>query len=121
VASVSLVELARRLRDLGVDPEEARGVVQRYLQAVTAVVPIDTGVALQAWDLLEVMPARLPLVDSLIAAAARSREARLVHRDSHMRAIPTKWLRQVDLDSPHAPKPAHGKQQPTRQQKKDSR
>ncbi len=109
VASVSLVEFARRLRDLGVGPEEARVVLQRYLQALTAVVPIDAAVAIQAWELLEVMPSRLPLVDSLIAAAARSRQARLVHRDSHMRAIPSKWLRQVDLDSPRGPESAQGK------------
>jgi|GEM_PF-2180775 len=42
---------------------------------------------------------RLPLVDALIASAARSREAILVHRDAHMRALPATMVAQLDLES----------------------
>jgi hypothetical protein len=35
----------------------------------------------------------------LIGAAARTRQAVLVHRDAHLRAIPEKLLRQLDLEA----------------------
>ncbi|HEV7505805.1 MAG TPA: hypothetical protein VGS07_12925 [Thermoanaerobaculia bacterium] len=39
----------------------------------------------------------MPLVDALIAAAARERQACLVHRDRHMSPIPSNLLEQLDL------------------------
>jgi predicted nucleic acid-binding protein len=42
-------------------------------------------------------PRRLPLVDALIATVAQVRDAVLVHRDEHMRAIPSALLKQSDL------------------------
>jgi len=44
---------------------------------------------------------RLPLVDALIAAAAQAKEAILVHRDAHMRAIPSSLIDQQDLTPNH--------------------
>jgi predicted nucleic acid-binding protein len=98
IASVSLPEFARRLRDLGADANEAREVVERYRQAITEVVAVDAEVANASFDLICAMPARLPLVDALIAAAARTRQASLVHRDAHLRAIPATLLSQLDLE-----------------------
>lgn len=47
--------------------------------------------------LIEQVPARLPLADSLIAAAAMTRAACLMHRDRHMAAIPETILPQFSL------------------------
>lgn len=99
LCSVSLAELARRLRDLGATPEEAWATIDGYRQAVDGVVPVDEVVARESDRILVQTPARLPLVDALIAAAASSRGAVLVHRDAHMRTIPTSHVRQLDLES----------------------
>ena len=100
LASVSLPEFARRLRDLGSTPQEARSVVGQHVQSVTTVVPMDAEVATASFDLICQLPERLPLMDALIAAAARSRQASLVHRDTHMRSIPAALLTPLDLDEP---------------------
>ena len=99
IASVSLPEFARRLRDLGATPAAAQEIVARYRQAVTDIVSIDAPIATDSFDLLAQLPARLPLIDALIAAAARARSARLVHRDAHLRAVPAALLAQLDLES----------------------
>lgn len=95
---VSLAELARRLRELGASPGEAWETIDSYLQVVDGVVPVDDSVARESDGILMASPERLPLVDALIASAARSREAVLVHRDAHMRAIPADWVKQLDLE-----------------------
>lgn len=100
LASVTLPELARRLADLGFSEAEVERVVGQYREAVSEVVAIDSAVAWQSYDLIRRIPQRLPLVDALIAAAARSRQARLVHRDRHFRAIPLSALAQLDLEDP---------------------
>jgi predicted nucleic acid-binding protein len=48
-------------------------------------------------DLSNCTPERLPMVDALIAAAAQSRDACLVHRDDHMAAIPADLVQQRRL------------------------
>ena len=97
MASVSLTEFARRLRELGATAAQARQTVEEYQELVDEVVPVDDEVALTAFDIgCETVP-RLPLADALIAAAARERGACLVHRDEHMAPIPAKLLKQLDL------------------------
>jgi predicted nucleic acid-binding protein len=97
VASVSLPELARRLRELGATFEEARRIVEDYAELVDEVVDVDKRVALSAFDVGLETPQRLPLTDALIAAAARERSACLVHRDRHMVPIPPSVVEQLDL------------------------
>lgn len=99
IASVSIPELARRLRDLGVQEAENRRVVGEYRQLARSVVATDATVAETSDAIIRETPSRLPLVDALIAASARVTGARLVHRDSHMRAIPATLVVQLDLDS----------------------
>jgi len=99
LCSISLAELARRLRDLGATPEETREKIDGYRQLIDGVVPVDESVACDSDQILIATPERLPLVDALIASAARSREAVLVHRDAHMRAIPVAMVAQLDLES----------------------
>jgi predicted nucleic acid-binding protein len=96
-ASVSLAEFARRLRDLGATVEEARHAAEDYMEALDELVPVDESVALAAFDIGCETTERLPLIDALIAAAARQRNACLVHRDRHMAAIPASVIEQIDL------------------------
>lgn len=103
IATVSIPELARRLSELGMDEAEIQRVVSAYLQLAAEVVRIDVTVAEASYDLIRQMTERLPLIDALIAAAARVKKARLVHRDAHMRSIPPALLEQVDLENPASP------------------
>lgn len=108
IASPSLPEMARRLRDLGFPEAEIDRVVGQYQEAVCEVVPIDAEIAWQSYDLIRRVPDRLPLVDALIASAARSRQARLTHRDRHFRGLPESVVTQLDLERPAgegSPKP----------------
>jgi predicted nucleic acid-binding protein len=50
-----------------------------------------------AWQLQEITPGRLPLVDALIAATARAADAIIVHTDPHMAKIPEGLVRQAFL------------------------
>jgi predicted nucleic acid-binding protein len=100
VASVSLTELARRLREVGATIDEARQTVQDYQDLMSEVVAVDGRIALMAlmaFDLGCETPERLPLADALIAAAARERGACLVHRDRHMAPIAEALVEQIDL------------------------
>ena len=97
LASVTLTEFARRLRELGASDAEARQTAEAYRLLVNDVVSIDERLAFAAFDLARATPKRLPLADSLIAAAARERGACLVHRDDHMSHIPANLLRQMML------------------------
>ena len=99
LASVTLTEFARRLRELGASDAEARQTAEAYRLLVNDVVAIDERLAFAAFDLARATPKRLPLADSLIAAAASERGACLVHRDEHMRHIPENLLRQLMLSA----------------------
>lgn len=96
-ASVSFTEFARRLRELGAAPSEARQIVESYRGLLKEVVTIDGKVAFTAFEIGCATPERLPLADALIAAAAAERVACLVHRDRHMAGIPSALLDQLDL------------------------
>ncbi len=96
-ASVSLTEFARRLRELGATAGEAHQTVGDYRELLDEIVVIDEQVALTAFDIGCKTPERLPLVDALIAAAAREHGACLVHRDRHMSPIPAGLMDQLDL------------------------
>jgi predicted nucleic acid-binding protein len=97
VASVSLPEFGRRLRDLGASETVTQETLTSYQLLCTAVAPVDAAVAFAALVIGWRTPHRLPLVAALIAAVAQVRDAMLVHRDEHMRAIPPELLRQNDL------------------------
>lgn len=97
IASVTLTEFARRLVSLGVEADDALAIADGYVEAIDAVVPVDAVVAKAAFELMQQTPARLPMVDALIAACALSNNATMVHRDQHMRAIPSEILAQIEL------------------------
>ena len=73
MASVSLPEFGRRLRDLGASETIAQETLTSYQLLCTAVAPVDAAVALAALVIGCRTPRRLPLVDALIAAVAGAR------------------------------------------------
>lgn len=97
VASVTLTELGRRVRELGASQKQVEETVAGYQLLFAEVIAIDAAIARAAIALTYQMPQRLPLVDTLIAAAAQHLQAVLVHRDEHMRHIPSALLQMQDL------------------------
>lgn len=77
---------------------EIRVILSQYSQVFSSIVVIDAALALSAFDIVLNVKDRIPLVDSLIAACALSKNACLVHRDQHMRKIPKSLLVQIDLE-----------------------
>jgi predicted nucleic acid-binding protein len=100
LASVSLTEFGRRLRELRATQTEVEETLASYELLFTEIVAIDTIVAKAAFTLGTQTPHRLPLVDALIAAVAQTQAAILVHRDDHMRTIPSTLVAQFDLTPP---------------------
>jgi predicted nucleic acid-binding protein len=88
LASPSLPEMGRRLRDLDVPESEVVDVLESYAQMMTEIVAVDARIAHLALVISWRTPTRLPLVDALIAACAQAKGATLIHRDEHMRGIP---------------------------------
>ncbi len=97
IASLSLTEFGRRLRELGAADSAVEGVLSEYELLFNDVVALDTAVAKAAFVIGCRTPRRLPLADALIAAAAQARDAVLVHRDEHMRPLPVELVRQREL------------------------
>ena len=78
--------------------EQAEQTIASYRLLCNEVTSIDVTVAHTAAAFVYLMPQRLPLVDTLIVAAAQQIQAVLVHRDKHMRQIPSALLHQQDLE-----------------------
>ena len=97
IASLTLTEFGRRLRDLGFSEEDVESVFSAYQLLFREIVAIDVVVARAAFALGCQTPHRLPLADALIAAVAVMKNAMLVHRDQHMRSIPKEQVQQQDL------------------------
>lgn len=99
LASVSLTEFGRRLRELGATTAEIEQTLSDYQLLFAEIAPVDMAAARAAFLIGSNTPHRLPLVDALIAAVAQLRAAVLVHRDSHLRFIPPELVPQEDLGS----------------------
>lgn len=87
IASITITEFSRRMTALGSAPEEALASLENYGRIFCAIVPIDGRIARQAVFLGLEAQGRIPLADTLIAAAAQSLNAVLVHRDPHFEAL----------------------------------
>lgn len=98
-ASVCLTEFGRRMRALGAARPEVEEALFQYQLLFSHVVAIDLPVARAAFVLGCDTPQRLPLADALIAAAAQVTGAVLVHRDEHMRHIPSELVPQKEIAS----------------------
>ncbi len=97
ICAISVIEMARRMASLGIDGAEARSISLEYAALATGVVAVDTAIAVRAFEIGSMCSARLPLADALIASAAASLDAVLVHRDSHFGSIPTELLSQESI------------------------
>jgi len=97
LCSVTLAEMAMRLRELGVPKGQSWRIVADYEDLAAEIVPVSTEVARKSDEISLKTTGRLPLADALIAAAAAWRGATLVHRDTHMRSIPHAQVKQIDL------------------------
>lgn len=89
IATPTLVEFRRRMKELGATARVIEGAISDYEEMADEIVAIDQVAAEEAWLLSRSSSRRLPLVDSLIAGAARAASAVLVHRDPHMALIPS--------------------------------
>jgi PIN domain len=68
-----------------------------YVPRFERIVSVDLPLCLKAVELRRAATARLPTIDSLIAAAAVEYDADLVHRDPHFASIPGHLLKQEVL------------------------
>lgn len=97
LCSVTLAEMARRLRELTVPEERIWEIINEYADMAAEIVPVTSEIARLADTISAKATARLPMVDALIAAASAARNASLVHRDAHMASIPPGKVDQIDL------------------------
>ncbi len=97
ITSITLTEFARRLHTLGAKTHETSEIINAYRALFTNIIAIDEAIALAATTIYLDSPQRIPIVDSLIAGAAKVNNAILVHHDNHMSMIPPFLLAQHDL------------------------
>ena len=102
ISAVTVAELRSVLHAEMTDDVEADDAVDRYLNELTICLPVDRAVAECAWQLKRSASRRVPLIDALIAATARTHGATLVHRDPHLRALPPDLVEQVELPAAKA-------------------
>ena len=93
VASVTWLELRVRIAN----SPSALDLLQIYQRAVAGTVVIDAKIANDAYEIKSASDARLPAMDALIAASAKSLGFTLVHRDQHFLSIPGDLLKQEML------------------------
>lgn len=96
VSALSLLEVYGRLKGLRREGHWP-AIHKAYAAVFTKVLPVDEHIAAMAIQLRAATPARLPSIDGLIAATAVVNDLTLVHRDSHLLAIPAEVLRQTQL------------------------
>jgi predicted nucleic acid-binding protein len=97
LSTVSVAEFGRKLRELGKNRAEIEDTLDQFVQLFSRIVPIAEAVARASLRLVESVPLRLPMVDSLIAASALLHGACLVHKENHMAAIPLEVLPTLNL------------------------
>lgn len=97
IASITLTEFSRRMLALGATGSEIQRVLGDYRLLFRSFISIDEKIAQEAIVISVAATERIPLVDALIAAAASSIGAKLLHRDSHFAGIPDRKLLQEQL------------------------
>lgn len=97
ISVLSIAEMRGRLRMELDNTEEISEICSRYFDFLTVTINVDRPAAELAEHIRMSVSKRIPLVDALIAACARSRNAVLVHSDPHFAAIPDTVVRQLKL------------------------
>ncbi|MCB0098019.1 MAG: PIN domain-containing protein [Caldilineaceae bacterium] len=96
ISVLSVPEVYARLRALGRE-ENWSDVWNAYSAVFSNTLSADQTIAQQAILLRANTPQRLPTIDALIAATAAVHGLILVHRDSHLAAIPSAFVDQIQL------------------------
>lgn len=97
VSALSIVEVHGRFSARG-RTAEFDEVLDIYRQLFSRILPVSEAIAIQAIALREEASARIPAIDSLIAATAAHHNATLIHKDQHFSALPADHVRQHYLD-----------------------
>ena len=97
IVSLTMTEFARRMAALGEPPDRILDALKGYGRIWEEVVPVDEAIAMEAFSIGEATKERLPLVDALIAGAARLSGSVLVHRDPHFKKVPAGLVSQESL------------------------
>jgi len=97
VCVVTFLEFEFRLHELGLNQSDRKAEASKYKLLFDEIVPVTEAVCATAIELKLAAAARLPNIDALIAAAAKSRGATLVHRDPHFLGVPAALLSQEML------------------------
>lgn len=87
VSVLSLIEVHARMRHLNIE-RRFDDVVAQYRDVFAQLIPVDEAITLRAVALRQSAAARVPAIDTLIAATAAHHSAALVHRDPHLAALP---------------------------------
>jgi len=96
ISVLSLLEVHAqfRIKDRMADFHE---MLESYRPLFSRIIVANEPVILRAINLREAASARLPAIDSMIAATAALQGAILVHRDGHFSAIPADQVQQLYL------------------------
>lgn len=97
ISGITWLELHVRLKALISDAKARAEILAIYEELLDGALPVTVEVARAACELRDLLPERIPNGDALIAATARLKGAKLVHRDPHFTAIPGKLLPQIVL------------------------
>ncbi len=97
VVSITITEFSRRMLALGSPVDEIERVLADYRLMFSGIAPIDEKAAVRAFEISSRSTGRIPLADTLIAAAASLSGAVLVHRDPHFSSVPADLLAQEML------------------------
>jgi predicted nucleic acid-binding protein len=90
------VELWARLKAEGRD-EAFEQEWEDHLPLFERIIPVDVPLCLKAVEVRRAATARLPTIDSIIAASAIAHDAILIHRDPHFTSVPGHLLKQEAL------------------------
>ena len=99
IASPTITEFARRMRALGESPDKILASLKGYGRMWKEIVSVDEAIAVEAFLIGQATRERLPLVDALIAGAARITGSVLVHRDPHFKKVSTEVVLQENLEA----------------------
>ena len=97
IVSLTMTEFARRMAALGEPRDQILAALKGYGRIWEEVVHVDKAIAMEAFSIGQATKERLPLVDALIAGAARLTGSVLVHRDPHFKKVPAEMVSQESL------------------------
>ena len=97
IASITITEFSRRMNALGASRDDISAVLDSYRRIFSSVIAINESIARKAFLLGLEAESLLPMTDALIASAAHSVEAVLVHRDPHFATLPCESIKQQML------------------------